>query len=97
MLYRAVGEPAKQVKHSNTSTYQGPVEQLGVLATLSRWRPRVQIPSGPHTKSRRKAALLLSPSGARRHLPGPAPLVTGRAERDDQLKRYPLEQPVLRG
>ena len=26
---------------------QGPVEQLGVLATLSRWRPRVQIPSGP--------------------------------------------------
>ena len=26
----------------------GPVEQFGVLATLSRWRPRVQIPSGPH-------------------------------------------------
>src|SRR5690625_1315586 len=26
---------------------RGPVEQLGVLATLSRWRPRVQIPSGP--------------------------------------------------
>jgi hypothetical protein len=26
---------------------QGPVEQLGVLATLSRWRSRVQIPSGP--------------------------------------------------
>ena len=25
----------------------GPVEQLGVLATLSRWRSRVQIPSGP--------------------------------------------------
>ncbi len=25
----------------------GPVEQFGVLATLSRWRPRVQIPSGP--------------------------------------------------
>src|SRR5690606_20354599 len=28
-------------------TLLGPVEQLGVLATLSRWRPRVQIPSGP--------------------------------------------------
>jgi hypothetical protein len=27
---------------------RGPVEQLGVLATLSRWRSRVQIPSGPH-------------------------------------------------
>ena len=26
---------------------RGPVEQLGVLATLSRWRSRVQIPSGP--------------------------------------------------
>jgi hypothetical protein len=25
----------------------GPVEQRGVLATLSRWRSRVQIPSGP--------------------------------------------------
>jgi hypothetical protein len=30
-----------------SSDQQGPVEQLGVLATLSRWRPRVQIPSGP--------------------------------------------------
>ena len=30
---------------------QGPVEQLGVLATLSRWRSRVQIPSGPLGKS----------------------------------------------
>ena len=29
----------------------GPVEQLGVLATLSRWRSRVQIPSGPLGKS----------------------------------------------
>lgn len=29
------------------SATQGPVEQFGVLATLSRWRPRVQIPSGP--------------------------------------------------
>src|ERR1022692_472136 len=29
------------------SAQQGPVEQLGVLATLSRWRSRVQIPSGP--------------------------------------------------
>ncbi len=29
------------------SAEQGPVEQFGVLATLSRWRPRVQIPSGP--------------------------------------------------
>ena len=58
MLYRAVGEPAELVKQGKTSTYQGPVEQLGVLATLSRWRPRVQIPSGPHPKSRRKAALL---------------------------------------
>ena len=28
-------------------TTHGPVEQLGVLATLSRWRSRVQIPSGP--------------------------------------------------
>src|SRR5260370_39051597 len=28
-------------------TTPGPVEQLGVLATLSRWRSRVQIPSGP--------------------------------------------------
>jgi hypothetical protein len=28
-------------------TLLGPVEQFGVLATLSRWRPRVQIPSGP--------------------------------------------------
>ena len=28
-------------------TARGPVEQLGVLATLSRWRSRVQIPSGP--------------------------------------------------
>src|SRR5690349_23927566 len=26
---------------------RGPVEQFGVLATLSRWRSRVQIPSGP--------------------------------------------------
>jgi hypothetical protein len=29
------------------SSAYGPVEQLGVLATLSRWRSRVQIPSGP--------------------------------------------------
>lgn len=27
--------------------HHGPVEKLGVLATLSRLRPRVQIPSGP--------------------------------------------------
>ncbi len=32
---------------------QGPVEQLGVLATLSRWRPRVQIPSGPLSRTAR--------------------------------------------
>jgi hypothetical protein len=32
---------------------QGPVEQLGVLATLSRWRSRVQIPSGPLWGERR--------------------------------------------
>ncbi len=30
----------------STICYIAPVEQLGVLATLSRWRPRVQIPSG---------------------------------------------------
>ena len=29
------------------AAHDGPVEQLGVLATLSRWRSRVQIPSGP--------------------------------------------------
>ncbi len=32
---------------------QGPVEQFGVLATLSRWRPRVQIPSGPRLRKPR--------------------------------------------
>ena len=31
---------------------RGPVEQLGVLATLSRWRSRVQIPSGPLRSAR---------------------------------------------
>jgi hypothetical protein len=39
----------------------GPVEQLGVLATLSRWRSRVQIPSGPlRSAGRRGEALLVS-------------------------------------
>ena|GEM_PF-6846223 len=30
----------------STICYIAPVEQLGVLAALSRWRPRVQIPPG---------------------------------------------------
>ncbi len=50
---RARLRSAKPVREQGTvcvrmfSHKQGPVEQFGVLATLSRWRPRVQIPSGP--------------------------------------------------
>ena len=40
-------------------TQPGPVEQFGVLATLSRWRPRVQIPSGPPSLSAPRYAPVL--------------------------------------
>lgn len=32
------------------SCSQGPMEQFGVLATLSRWRSRVQVPLGSHVQ-----------------------------------------------
>src|SRR5262250_1736099 len=43
----------------------GPVEQLGVLATLSRWRSRVQIPSGPLRSAGRRgeAPLVFAQAG----------------------------------
>ena len=42
-----VGSMRHDVQDLRRAQQQGPVEQFGVLATLSRWRPRVQIPSGP--------------------------------------------------
>jgi hypothetical protein len=42
-----VGSTRHGVRDLLRTQQQGPVEQFGVLATLSRWRPRVQIPSGP--------------------------------------------------
>src|SRR6266702_463170 len=53
---------ASRLKH-------GPVEQLGVLATLSRWRSRVQIPSGP-----------LRPAGLRAVRRGAGPAGAGRGQ-----------------
>ena len=60
----------------------GPVEQFGVLATLSRWRPRVQIPSGPHS---RPASLVTGPR---------VPRIQGAAR--DPLRLWPGSAPSRR-
>ena len=39
--------PRRGLPSARVDGSDGPVEQRGVLATLSRWRSRVQIPSGP--------------------------------------------------
>ena len=49
----------------STICYIAPVEQLGVLATLSRWRPRVQIPSG-RWKRKGKQIVIKSSSSLKR-------------------------------
>jgi hypothetical protein len=51
---------------SRTGAGPGPVEQFGVLATLSRWRPRVQIPSGPQCVAIAPFAVSVHPSLAPR-------------------------------
>jgi hypothetical protein len=50
---------------------RGPVEQLGVLATLSRWRSRVQIPSGPLGHGGMPALGPMAGGGARGREPDP--------------------------
>ncbi len=42
-----IGGVAYRFRFARHVRAKGPVDQFGVIATLSRWRPRVQIPSGP--------------------------------------------------
>ena len=42
-----IGGVAYRSRFARRVRAKGPVDQFGVIATLSRWRPRVQIPSGP--------------------------------------------------